>query len=150
MEDAIDDWLLRQIQWLRREDVIAQGIKWLQDVLWPEGTFFVKVGIGEDKDTGTTGGFRVGNSSPVSFEMQREAARRASDVKKMILGGAPYTLVNLIGQKQYQRCAKDIYFFLQSTTCLKQLAYSILELLLVSIFPELKDVILDIHKKAFH
>lgn len=44
------------------------------------------MGIGEDKDTGTTGGFRVGNSSPVSFEMQREAARRASDVKKMILG----------------------------------------------------------------
>ncbi|XP_031482678.1 uncharacterized protein LOC116252506 isoform X2 [Nymphaea colorata] len=157
MEDAIDDWLLRQIHWLRREDVIAQGIKWLQDVLWPEGTFFLKLRNDEDKDNGEsyqslekTGGSSGSNSSPVSFEMQREAARRASDVKKMILGGAPYTLVNLIGQKQYQRCAKDIYFFLQSTTCLKQLAYSILELLLVSVFPELNDVILDIHKKAFH
>lgn len=32
MEDAIDDWLLRQIHWLRREDVIAEGIKWVQDV----------------------------------------------------------------------------------------------------------------------
>ncbi|TXG64573.1 hypothetical protein EZV62_011567 [Acer yangbiense] len=32
MEDAIDDWLLRQIYWLRREDVIAQGIRWVQDV----------------------------------------------------------------------------------------------------------------------
>ena len=32
MEDAIDDWLLRQIQWLRREDVVAQGIRWVQDV----------------------------------------------------------------------------------------------------------------------
>lgn len=32
MEDAIDDWLLRQIHWLRREDTIAQGIRWLQDV----------------------------------------------------------------------------------------------------------------------
>lgn len=32
MEDAIDDWLLRQIHWIRREDVIAQGIRWLQDV----------------------------------------------------------------------------------------------------------------------
>lgn len=32
MEDAIDDWLLRQIHWLRKEDTIAQGIRWLQDV----------------------------------------------------------------------------------------------------------------------
>lgn len=32
MEDAIDDWLLRQIHWLRREDIIAQGIRWVQDV----------------------------------------------------------------------------------------------------------------------
>ncbi|XP_057527535.1 uncharacterized protein LOC130806459 isoform X2 [Amaranthus tricolor] len=27
MEDAIDDWLLMQINWLRREDVIAEGIR---------------------------------------------------------------------------------------------------------------------------
>ncbi|XP_024034641.1 uncharacterized protein LOC18033634 isoform X1 [Citrus clementina] len=32
MEDAIDDWLLRQIYCLRREDNIALGIRWLQDV----------------------------------------------------------------------------------------------------------------------
>lgn len=32
MEDAIDDWLLMQIHWLRREDTIAQGIRWIQDV----------------------------------------------------------------------------------------------------------------------
>ena len=32
MEDAIDDWLLGQINWLRREETIAQGIQWLQDV----------------------------------------------------------------------------------------------------------------------
>lgn len=32
MEDAIDDWILRQIHWLRRDDVIARGIQWVQDV----------------------------------------------------------------------------------------------------------------------
>ncbi|RVW49734.1 hypothetical protein CK203_070055 [Vitis vinifera] len=37
MEDAIDDWLLRQIQLLRKEEVIAQGIRWVQDSLfWME------------------------------------------------------------------------------------------------------------------
>ncbi|RVW61319.1 hypothetical protein CK203_020672 [Vitis vinifera] len=34
MEDAIDDWLLRQIQLLRKEEVIAQGIRWVQDVIF--------------------------------------------------------------------------------------------------------------------
>lgn len=32
MEDAIDDWLLWQINWLQRDDIIAQGIHWVQDV----------------------------------------------------------------------------------------------------------------------
>ena len=32
MEDAIDDWILSEIHWLRREDTIAQGIRWVQDV----------------------------------------------------------------------------------------------------------------------
>lgn len=32
MEDAIDDWLVRQIHWLRREETVAQAIRWVQDV----------------------------------------------------------------------------------------------------------------------
>ncbi|XP_011627743.1 uncharacterized protein LOC18446044 isoform X1 [Amborella trichopoda] len=157
MEDAIDDWLLRQIHWLRRDEVIAFGIRWVQDVLWPQGTFFMKVGgkqlksgnsdFSETTLKGTRRDSVPKDSVPASFEQQLEAARRASDVKKMIFGGAPSTLVSLIGRKQYRRCARDIYFFLQSTICVKQLGYGILELLLVSIFPELHDVIVDIHEK---
>eukprot|EP00268_Persea_americana_P040261 TRINITY_DN3993_c0_g1_i1.p1 TRINITY_DN3993_c0_g1~~TRINITY_DN3993_c0_g1_i1.p1 ORF type:complete len:836 (+),score=169.80 TRINITY_DN3993_c0_g1_i1:982-3489(+) len=158
MEDAIDDWLLWQINWLQRDDIIAQGIHWVQDVLWPNGTFFLNLENGRDKvdgeefnqkpiqNAGRLGGHNV--PRPGSFELQLEAARRASDVKKMLLGGAPTALVSLIGHKQYSRCAKDIYYFLQSTVCLKQLAYCMLELLLVSVFPELRDVIRDIHEKA--
>ncbi|GER50415.1 Phox-associated domain [Striga asiatica] len=152
MEDAIDDWLLRQIQWLRRDDVIAQGIRWVQDVLWPGGTFFLRLraqnqqsGCEESQQTRKSGGTRL--PQPGSFEQQLEAARRASDVKKMIFNGAPTTLVSLIGNKQYRRCARDIYYFLQSTVCLKQLGYGILELVLISIFPELRDVVMDIHEK---
>ncbi|PQP96431.1 uncharacterized protein Pyn_18327 [Prunus yedoensis var. nudiflora] len=119
MEDAIDDWLLRQIHWLRREDTIASGIRWLKDVLWPNGIFFLR---------------------------QLEAARRASDIKKMLFDGTPTALVSLIGHKQYRHCARDIYYFTQSTICVKQLAYAILELSLVSIFPELRDLVLDVHQ----
>ncbi|KAK6136819.1 hypothetical protein DH2020_029442 [Rehmannia glutinosa] len=153
MEDAIDDWLLRQIQWLRKEDVIAQGIRWVQDVLWPDGTFFLRLRAqgqqndceGSQQNTKQPGRTRVTQSG--SFEQQLEAARRASDVKKMIFNGAPTTLVSLIGHKQYKRCARDIYYFLQSTVCLKQLGYGILELVLISIFPELRDIVMDVHEK---
>ncbi|XP_059647743.1 uncharacterized protein LOC132294039 [Cornus florida] len=156
MEDAIDDWLLRQIQCLRREDIIAQGIRWVQNVLWPDGTFFLKLTTQSEvddcqpnqrlfQDTSHSTGSRV--YKPGSFEQKLEAARRASDVKKMIFNGSPTALVSLIGQKQYKRCAKDIYYFLQSEVCLKQLAYGILELILISVFPELRDLLLDVHKK---
>ncbi|KAL7002767.1 hypothetical protein U1Q18_003923 [Sarracenia purpurea var. burkii] len=154
MEDAIDDWLLRQIQWLRRDDVIAQGIRWIQDVLWPDGSFFMRLNTQREIDdcqsnqrSFQTTSHRSKVSNPGSFEQQLEAARRASDVKKMIFNGAPTTLVSLIGRKQYRRCTKDIYFFLQSTVCLKQLAYGVLELILISVFPELRDVVLNVHEK---
>ncbi|KVH93267.1 Phox-associated domain-containing protein [Cynara cardunculus var. scolymus] len=155
MEDAIDDWLLRQIHWLRRDDIVAHGIRWIQDVLWPEGVFFTRLnaqtqtGSQSDQDSPRTASHpsssRVNKQG--SFEEQLEAARRASDVKKMIFNGAPSTLVSLIGHNQYKRCAKDVYYFLQSDVCLKQLAYGLLELVIITVFPELHDIITDVHDK---
>ncbi|KAG2703535.1 hypothetical protein I3760_06G142200 [Carya illinoinensis] len=157
MEDAIDDWLLRQIHWLRSDEIIAQGIRWIQDILWPDGTFYLRVrntpSNNDDAEphqkpfqtTNQFGGSKV--SSLVSFEQQLQAARRASDVKKMLFDGAPTALVSLIGPKQYRRCARDIYYFTQSSICVKNLAYEALELLLVSVFPELTTLVRDVHGK---
>ncbi|CAA2940964.1 uncharacterized protein LOC111388366 isoform X1 [Olea europaea subsp. europaea] len=156
MDDAVDDWLLRQIQWLRRDDVIAQGIRLVQDILWPNDTFFLRLNI----QTGLNGSQAPGSqrstrqqsrtwaSKQGTFEQQLEATRMASEVKKILFDGAPTALVSLIGHKQYRRCARDIYNFLQSTICLKQLGYGILELLIISVFPELRDVLMDIHEKV--
>ncbi|GJY21815.1 phox-associated domain-containing protein [Tanacetum coccineum] len=152
MEDAIDDWLVRQIHWLRRENVVAQGVRYLQDVLWPEGTFFLKLRANQadssqsNEGTGKTSSGSK-NIKPGSFEEQLQAVRRASEIKKMIFKGAPTTLVSLIGHKQYKRSAKDIYYFLQSAVCLKQLGYGLLELILITVFPELQEVIINIHEK---
>ncbi|KAI3789364.1 hypothetical protein L2E82_02157 [Cichorium intybus] len=150
MEDAIDDWLLRQIHWLRRDDIVAHGIRWIKDVLWPEpeGIFFTRLNTQNQtgsQDTPKTATHSSGKQG--SFEEQLEAARRASDVKKMIFNGAPSTLVSLIGHNQYKRCAKDVYYFLQSTVCLKQLAYGLLELVIITVFPELHDIVTDVHEK---
>ncbi|XP_022972335.1 uncharacterized protein LOC111470917 [Cucurbita maxima] len=154
MEDAIDDWIVRQIHWLRREDNIAQGIRWVQNVLWPNGIFFIHLrnAQSEGDDSQSTSSQTDGSKipKPGSFELQLEAARRASDVKKMLFDGAPTPLVSLIGHTQYKRCAKDIYYFTQSTICVKQLGYGLLELLLVSVFPELRDLVMEIHDKPPH
>ncbi|KAJ6419590.1 hypothetical protein OIU84_029658 [Salix udensis] len=183
MEDAIDDWLLRQIYWLRSEDTIAFGIQWVQDILWPNGMFFTTARVAQSKvdddqlnlipfQISQLSGSKVSNKG--SFEEQLEAACRASDIKKMLFDsslqkskveflttfikniltklsllpdGAPATLVSLIGNKQYKRCARDIFNFTQSTICVKQLAYGILELLVLSVFPELRDLLLGLNEK---
>ncbi|KAG6777785.1 hypothetical protein POTOM_017618 [Populus tomentosa] len=156
MEDAIDDWLLRQIYWLRREETIAFGIRWVQDILWPNGMFFTRARVAQSKDDDVQlnlipfqisqlSGSKVSNKG--SFEEQLEAACRVSDIKKMLFDGAPATLVSLIGNKQYKRCARDIFYFTQSTICVKQLAYGILELLVMSVFPELRDLLLGLNEK---
>ncbi|XP_017426071.1 uncharacterized protein LOC108334679 isoform X2 [Vigna angularis] len=162
MEDAIDDWILSEIHWLRREDTIAQGIRWVQDILWPGGTFFLRIqtpqvfigGSAYDQkplpSISESGGSKMTKSQSGSFELQLEAIRRASDLKKLLFDGAPAALVGLIGQKQYKRCASDIYYFTQSSICVKQLAYAILELLLISIFPELRSVVISVHENNLY
>jgi sorting nexin-13 len=60
------------------------------------------------------GGQRVQQQAPVnSFEYRLEALRRAMVVREILLDRAPAALVNLIGKKQYTRCATDIYNFSQ-------------------------------------
>ncbi|XP_010530868.1 PREDICTED: uncharacterized protein LOC104807343 [Tarenaya hassleriana] len=157
MEDAVDDWLLRQICWLRNEDTIAKGIHWAQDILWPNDVFFTRVRVAESDSDGNdfnqkplqiAGQFSgLKEARPSSFEQQLENARRASEIKKFLFDGAPTALVGLVGKKQYRRCARDIFYFTQSSVCMKQVAYSILELLLRSVLPELDDLLRDIREK---
>jgi len=64
-------------------------------VLWPGGTFFLRVGTPQmrsrngdqmhSQTTNLSGGSNV-TKSDSSFEEQLEAARRASDIKKLLFG----------------------------------------------------------------
>lgn len=159
MGDAIDDWLLGRIQWLRREEVVASGIQWVREILWPDGIFVTKhprnlpaASAAILESTGhevVEAGYEWQQRPPTNcFEYRLEAARRASIVRETILEKAPTPLVSLIGKKQYTRCAKDIYYFSQSTVCVKQLTYGLLEMLLVQTFPELHDLILNVRSSV--
>ncbi|MCO5602326.1 hypothetical protein L7F22_056456 [Adiantum nelumboides] len=153
MGDAVDDWLVTKVRWLRREDVVAGSIKWVQEVLWPGGVFITKMKKDDSDITLNSPSGQAAKPSLQSrldqsafFESQLEASRCAHVVHEVLVEGGPAALVSLIGKKQYTKCAKDIYHFLQSTIFLKQLTYSVLETLLAATFPELTRLIIDIRR----
>jgi hypothetical protein len=56
---------------------------------------------------------RQQQSSISEEEQKQEAERRAKFVHELMIEKAPATIVSLIGQKEYEQCAEDLYFFLQ-------------------------------------
>lgn len=127
MGDALDDWVLEKIRLLRRGTVVASGVQRVEQILWPDGIFITK----HPK--------RQQQSSSSEEEQQQEAERRAKFVRELMIEKAPATIVSLVGQKEYEQCAEDLYFFLQSSVCLKLLAFDLVELLLTSAFPEMEQ-----------
>lgn len=152
MGDAFDDWLIEKIQLLRKGRVVASGIKRLEQILWPDGIFLTKhpkrrpPPSANASQSSPNGQQRAEVSSPrMDDEQQQEANRRAKFVYELMIDKAPAAIVGLVGHKEYEQCAKDLYFFLQSSVCLKQLAFDLLELLLLSAFPELDYIFKQLH-----
>ncbi|VVA32710.1 PREDICTED: Phox-associated [Prunus dulcis] len=153
MGDAFDDWLIEKIQLLRRGLVVASGIKRVEQILWPDGIFITKHPKRRPPSTNQAQNSPQGQkpteiSSPRFDEQQKqEADRRAKLVYELMIDNAPAAIVGLVGSREYDKCAKDLYYFLQSSVCLKQLAYDLLELLLMSAFPELDYVFKQLHEE---
>jgi sorting nexin-13 len=135
MGDALDDWVLEKIRLLRQGTVVASGIQRVEQILWPDGIFMTK----HPK--------RQQQSNLSEDEQKQEAERRAKFVQKLMIEKAPATIVSLVGHKEYEQCAEDLYFFLQSSVCLKQLAFDLVELLLLSAFPEMEKTFKQLHNE---
>lgn len=90
-------------------------------------------------------GQHEGKDNQILLDQQMEESRRAKFVRELMIDNAPAALVGLVGRKEYERCAQDIYCFLQSAVCLKQLAYGLVEMLLLAAFPELHDIVSSCH-----
>ncbi|XP_054784664.1 uncharacterized protein LOC129291384 [Prosopis cineraria] len=144
MGDAFDDWLIEKIQLLRKGSVVASGISRIEHILWPDGIFLTKHPKRRPPPPSSSQNLPPGQQCPAASsprmdeDKQREADRRAKFVYSLMIDHAPLTIVGLVGRKEYEQCARDLYFFLQSSVCLKQLAYDLLELLMLSAFPELE------------
>lgn len=151
MSDAFDDWLIAKVQLLRRGSIVASGIKRLEQILWPDGIFITKHPKRRQPPTASPKAAAAQVSPPryppsddetLTWEeiQEQEANRRSKLVYELMIDKAPAAVVGLFGRKEYEQCAKDVYFFIQSSVCLKQLAFDLLELLLMSAFPELDFV----------
>ncbi|CAN0858604.1 Sorting nexin-16 [Linum grandiflorum] len=170
MGDALDDWLIEKIQLLRKGTVIASGIKRVEQILWPDGIFITKHPSRRPPSTVDTASGSSNKDQAEDFsspkqtspnsrqpsvlaapqsseEQQRDAERRAKFVYELMIDNAPSTIVGLVGRKEYEQCVKDVYFFIQSPVCLKQLAYDLIELLLLSTFPEMDYVLRELHEE---
>ncbi|KAB2094051.1 hypothetical protein ES319_A02G131600v1 [Gossypium barbadense] len=154
MGDAFDDWLIEKIQMLRKGSVVASGIERLEKILWPDGIFITKHPR-QQRPPSSSGPSKASPCSPLPPEtcssrlgdeqQQLEAERRAKFVYELMIDNAPAAIVGLVGRKEYEQSAKDLYFFIQSSVCLKLLAYDLLELLLLSAFPEMEYVFKQFH-----
>lgn len=159
MGDALDDWLVEKIQRLRRGSVVAFGIKRVEQILWPDGIFITKhpkrqrpSGSGSHQDSQRAGQ----ESSPKQDDFrefieqkEREAERRAKFVFELMVDNAPAAIVSLVGHKEYEQCAKDLYFFLQSPVCLKLLVLDLLQLVLLHAFPELDNTFRQLSEERY-
>ncbi|PQM35189.1 uncharacterized protein Pyn_22650 [Prunus yedoensis var. nudiflora] len=140
MGDAFDDWLIEKIQLLRKGRVVASGIKRVEQILWPDGIFIPSI-QSEDHHPPTKRKITWAETYTIITRLMSSRNRRQIDVQ------TPAAIVGLVGSREYDKCAKDLYYFLQSSVCLKQLAYDLLELLLMSAFPELDYVFKQLHEE---
>ncbi|KAK6148848.1 hypothetical protein DH2020_016373 [Rehmannia glutinosa] len=164
MGDAFDDWLIEKIQLLRRGSVVASGIRRLEQILWPDGIFITKHprrqrpppdspshDSTEDQPSTPYSSPKIEDVLKLEEMQKKEAERRAKLVYEVMIDKAPAAIVGLVGRKEYEQCAKDLYYFIQSSVFMKQIAFDLLELLLLSAFPELDHVFreLDQDKEKF-
>ncbi|KAG8379955.1 hypothetical protein BUALT_Bualt07G0143400 [Buddleja alternifolia] len=160
MGDAFDDWLIEKIQLLRQGSVVASGIKRLEQILWPDGIFLTKHprrqrpspaspsnGSPSDGPSTPYSSPKVEDAQTLEEMQQKEAERRAKLVYELMIDKAPAAIVGLVGRKEYEQCAKDLYYFIQSSVFMKLLAFDLLELLLMSAFPELDYVFRQLVKE---
>ncbi|KAK9677114.1 hypothetical protein RND81_11G122300 [Saponaria officinalis] len=161
MGDALDDWLVEKIQRLRRGSVVASGINRLEQILWPDGIFITKHPKRQKPPASVTPSqssshnqFPDRTSSPkeddllkMAEEQEKEAMQRAKFVYEVMIDNAPAAVVSLVGSKEYEQCAKDLYYFIQSSVCLKQLIIDLLELVLLHAYPGLDHVFKQLHEE---
>lgn len=81
-------------------------------------------------------------------EVEADAAEVAEKLRTRLFRHAPAALVRLVGRHNYMGAMKDVYDLLQLPTFVRQIGYGVLEIVLLALFPELKDLFARVHREA--
>lgn len=80
----------------------------------------------------------------------KDAVDVAEKVHHRLIHQAPPALVRIVGKGCYTNGMQDVYDMLQLPTFMTQMGYGVLEIVLLALFPELRDFFARIHREAAH
>lgn len=154
--DAIDVYLNQQIKRLRSEHTLARMIHYLKSMLWPGGVWFITANnAAQDSTQQQTSKASDKRNKGLRSDKYLDPAEVATDTREMaenlrtrLFRHAPAALVRLVGRRSYMGAMKDVYDMIQLPTFVRQIGYGVLEIVLLALFPELKDLFARIHKEA--
>ena len=122
--EAMEDALAKGINTLASSETRALLIRTLRESIWPGGVWYGLV--------------------PGAKERYAKTVAESKEAVRELLLGEPRVaeaLVNLVGARHYRRGLADLHQALQTEAFLRQLGFSLVEVLLCHIFPELDKVV---------
>lgn len=115
----VTGWVRDTIGSAVSEQSITAQIEWMTDLVWPGGQF-------------KTGGAAV-------TEEMKEATK--AQAREMLLAAVPGPLQTLFGSGHCERSMERFFAFLQMEPLIQHFALSVLDMLVLTLFPELKAMI---------
>lgn len=80
----------------------------------------------------------------------KDADELAGKVYARFLEHPPPALTRIVGKQCYSSGMQDVYDMLQLPTFMTQMGYGVLEIVVLALFPELRDVFVRIHRETVH
>ena len=122
---SIDRELQETLSWAVSEPMLVFYLETFRDAMWPGGN--------------------PAPPSPTRSDEQKAATKE--EAKQKFLKSSPQQLQTILGQRNSQIGFQKIFESLQDTRGNKQLFYSLLEVVLYALVPELKKVEIDDHSQ---
>jgi len=115
MDDLVKARLNRGVESLLNEQALVSQIDWLTELIWPGGKLF------EGKP-------------PVTTE-EKEALK--IEALRLLKNSMPVAVRTLLGKEHCMDAMENLFEFLQMDVLLQHFAYSVLDSLVLELFPEL-------------
>jgi hypothetical protein len=146
--DAIDEFLQKALANGLSEESISRQLIRLQAQLWPGGVWFARAaaaaaGSVPQKGPPITAEHFLDWAPPADCNEVAEQLRQ-----RLMASNVPSPLLALLGKNAYLKCMDDIYGMMQSKTLMYHLGLTLVETVLVAMFPEIKGTVRAMHQAS--